>query len=207
MAEIRDIRLGLMTVFGPKYWLQMQSDDQLLQLPHITRNREEIEKEKEDLMMRLGLVWRYDEFHGRLIINIGEHDDTYRNTWIEAGQLLPCLSDLEPRLIYTFELGEAPSFRVEFRNDWLGEPTTLPADLREIMLTKMRKHWHLSVRQLWINPVVPEASPQTRLYPIANLMIGALFKKKREPLPAHADILQLRKQNEQWWLRYKWNGS
>jgi hypothetical protein len=205
--------ITILTVFHPDHWLDMKFE-RLAQLPHKIRNREAMEKAKEEIAKLTGTSGNVREFHGRAIRNFGRSLDFLRKTWIDGinlERLSACFGEMKPKLVVYTEQGSQAKYRVECRYDWGGEGDALPAENVLHMRDKMLNDKRISVRQLWLNEHAPFAADERmpaviREYAIpkqiederlhANLVLG--------PHDPH-DVLRranlgIAKTNHVWWV-------
>lgn len=189
-------------MWHPEKFLQL-SLSELSSLPRIRRQRDTLEKLKKEEAQAHNLKTHYAVFHGRLIANNGKSEDRLRKTWVSSETIVNCLQDFDVRLIDTSEHGSQARYKLEFRLNWANDANELAPDLVSTIAPNVRLMEHVSIRQLWTNPLLGTSETSSVLsaetpVEVVNLVIGP-FDSQENRRQTH---LKLDKKHEIWWITF-----
>ena len=193
--------LHIVTLFNPEYLLKVEYS-QLVSLPHIKRDTLEFENKKIKIAQDRGLDPHPECFgDGPVRRGFGKPDYRFRETWIPTNKLVSCLEDFDVRLIYTIDNSPRPSYKFEFRPDWGDYPSSLDEVVYQKILENLLEIKKVSIRQLWINPIVARIEELPLVVPAeiadetANLIIGCFCDNDHRK-----SYLDFENNNGVWWL-------
>lgn len=197
------LSLHMITLWHPNVFLGVEQSE-MSNFPVLRRDRETMERLREETAREKKVQIHYDHFHGRRIANLGKPVYYLRKTWIAGPSIAMALQDFDVRLIYTSEQGSQARVRCEFRPNWAGEPAAWEPSVLRRIVEGIASTPKVSIRQLWRNPVkaryglrlLPLEVPEGSVSEIANLVLGPYEGNSS----ARSSDVTFEKSEGTWWI-------
>jgi hypothetical protein len=164
---MRQLIVGLVTLFHPKNYTEKAGLLQPQSLPHIIRYRADMNRRQDELKKEGKVKFRY-RYKGRHVYtDTGEEARRFGGKWILGETLAPFLA--EPRIIFTPDRPDPEAkWKLEFRKNWPDALGALRDDYRTRLLGVIADS-KLIINGLWINPTVDDNLPNPEW---VNLVLG-----------------------------------